>query len=71
MNDKCSTERREGGAGPTPYRFVNMMTDAPSVQRIIRERRHICAGWIPHVRGSSSPEESYRQLHISILHVGR
>ena len=54
MNDESSIETREGGARPAPYEFVNMMSDAPSVQRIVCERRYICAGRIPHVRGSSS-----------------
>jgi len=30
MNDDGSTERREGGAGPAPYGFVNMISDAPT-----------------------------------------
>jgi hypothetical protein len=54
-------QRREGREeqGPAPYGFVNMMSDAPSVQRIVCERRYIRAGRIPHVRGSSSLEESH------------
>jgi len=35
MNDEGSAKRREGGRGPAPYGFVNMMPDAPSVQRIM------------------------------------
>jgi len=50
---------------------VNMMSEAPRVQRIVYGRRYICAGRIPHVRGSSSLEASYRQAHISIVRVGR
>ena len=71
MNDEGSAERREGGRGPAAYGFVNMMSDAPSVQRIMCRRIYIRAGSIPHVRGSPSLEGSYRQAHISIIHVGR
>ena len=59
------------GRVSAPYGFVNMMSDAPSVQRIVCGRMSIRAGRIPHVRGSSSLEESYRRPHISIIHVGR
>ena len=61
MNDKGLAERMERGAGPVPYRFVNMMSDAPSIQRIICGCRYICAERIAHLRGSSSLEASYRQ----------
>ena len=61
MNDEGSAERWERGAGPAPYGFVNMMSDAPSVQRIICGRRYIRAERIAHVRGSSNLEASYRQ----------
>ena len=71
MNDEGSAERRESGAGPGPYGFVNMVPDAPSVQRIMCGRMYIRAGRIPHVRGSSSLEASYRQPHMSMMHVGR
>jgi len=47
MNDDGSTERREGGAGPAPYGSVNMISDAPSVQRIMDKGRYIRAGRIP------------------------
>ena len=59
MNDEGSAGR-ERGAGPAPYGFVNMMSDALSVQRIMCGRMYIRAGKIPHVRGSSSLEASYR-----------
>ena len=61
VNDEGSTGRegREGAGARLPYGFVNMMSDAPSVQRIVCERRYIRAGRIPHVRGSSSLEESH------------
>jgi hypothetical protein len=36
------------------YGFVNMMSDAPSVQRVRCECRYVRAGRIPHVSGSSS-----------------
>ena len=71
MNNDGSTERREGGAGPAPYGFVDMISDALSVHRIMCKRRYVRALRIPHVRGSSSLEESYLQPHISIIHVGR
>ena len=48
-------EERERERGP--YGFVNMMSDAPSVQRVRCECRYVRAGRIPHVRGSSSLEE--------------
>jgi len=47
------------------------MSDAPSVQRIMCGRMYIRAGRIPHVRGSSSLEESYQRPRVSIIHVGR
>jgi len=53
------------------YGFVNMMSDTPSVQRIVCGCMYICAGRIPHVSGSSNLEASYRQQHISIKHIGR
>jgi hypothetical protein len=39
------------------YGFVNMMSDAPRVQRVRCECRYVRAGRIPHVRGSSSLEQ--------------
>jgi len=48
-----------------------MMSDALSVQRIACGHMYICAGGIPHVRGSSNLEASYQQQHISIKRVGR
>jgi len=48
-----------------------MMSDVMSVQRIVCGRTYIRAGRIPHVRGSSNLEASYRQQHISIKRVGR
>ena len=44
MNSDASTERREGGAGPAALRVVNMMSDAPGVQRIMCKRRYVRAG---------------------------
>jgi len=63
---------RRDEEGLPPYGFVNMMmSDAPSVQRITCEHRYVRAGNIPHVRGSSSLKQSYRQPHIGNIHVGR
>ena len=39
------------------YGFVNMISDAPRVQRVRCECRYVRAGRIPHVRGSSSLEQ--------------
>ena len=59
-------QQREGREeqGQPPYGFVNIMSDALSVQRIMCKRRYVRSGRIPDVRGSSSLEESYRQSHI-------
>jgi hypothetical protein len=43
-----------GGGGRGAYGFVNIMSDAPSVQRVRCECKYVRAGRIPHVSGSSS-----------------
>ena len=44
----------EVGGTANAYGFVNMMSDAPSVQRVKWECKYVRAGRIPHVSGSSS-----------------
>lgn len=46
-------ERGKGEERGGAYGLVNMMSDAPSVHRVVRELRYQLAGSMPHVTGSS------------------
>ena len=71
MNSDSSTERREGGVRPAALQVrEHDVWCAEPVQRIMCKRRYVRAGRIPHVRGSSSSEESCRPSHYTRWALG-